>query len=88
MCFFLTKVVCFGVFFFFSTENQEKEDKVKEQTPEEPAAEKPAPKAKRGSSKESAPAFMASFFVVLEVYKTKTLVRKSSTHILLLKWQT
>lgn len=66
---------------FFSTENQEKEDKVKEETPEEPAAEKPAPKARRGSAKERAPAFMANIFAVLEVYKTKTLVRKSSIHI-------
>lgn len=65
----------------FSTENQEKEDKAKEETPEEPAAAKPAPKAKRGSSKEAAPAFMASFFAGLEVYKTKILVRKSFIYI-------
>ncbi|XP_043075889.1 ryanodine receptor 3 isoform X1 [Puntigrus tetrazona] len=55
------------------TENQEKEDKAKEETPEEPAAAKPAPKAKHGSSKEEAPAFMASFFAGLEVYKAKML---------------
>nr|XP_009293049.1 ryanodine receptor 3 isoform X2 [Danio rerio] len=55
------------------TENQEKEDKTKEEAPEEPAAEKPAPKVKRGSSKDESPAFMASFFAGLEVYKTKML---------------
>uniref|UniRef100_A0A673IK53 Ryanodine receptor 3-like n=1 Tax=Sinocyclocheilus rhinocerous TaxID=307959 RepID=A0A673IK53_9TELE len=57
----------------FDTENQEKEDKAKEETPEEPAAAKPAPTAKRGSPKEDSPAFMASFFAGLEVYKTKML---------------
>lgn len=62
---------------FFSTENREKEDKAKEETPEGPAAAKPAPKAKRGSPKEEAPAFMASFFAGLEVYKAKMLVRKA-----------
>ncbi|KTF88694.1 hypothetical protein cypCar_00013265 [Cyprinus carpio] len=55
------------------TENQEKEDKAKEETPEEPAAAKAAPRAKRGSPKEDSPAFMASFFAGLEVYKTKML---------------
>uniref|UniRef100_A0A8C1VBL3 Ryanodine receptor 3 n=1 Tax=Cyprinus carpio TaxID=7962 RepID=A0A8C1VBL3_CYPCA len=54
-------------------ENQEKEDKAKEETPEEPPAAKPAPKAKHGSGKEAAPAFMASFFARLEVYKAKIL---------------
>ncbi len=62
---------------FFSTENQEKVDKAKAETPEEPASAKPAPKAKRGSPKEAAPAFMASFLAGLEVYKAKMLVRKA-----------
>uniref|UniRef100_A0A671PEV2 Ryanodine receptor 3-like n=1 Tax=Sinocyclocheilus anshuiensis TaxID=1608454 RepID=A0A671PEV2_9TELE len=53
--------------------NQEKEDKAKEETPEKPAAAKPAPRAKRGSPKEDSPAFMASFFAGLKVYKTKML---------------
>lgn len=59
-----------------STEHQEKEDKAKEEQPEEPVAEeKPAPKKRHGTSKEGSPAFMASFFAGLEVYKTKMLVR-------------
>uniref|UniRef100_A0AAR2LK81 Ryanodine receptor 3 n=1 Tax=Pygocentrus nattereri TaxID=42514 RepID=A0AAR2LK81_PYGNA len=56
------------------TENQEKEDKPKEEQPEEPQVEeKPAPRKRRGTTKEEAPAFMASFFAGLEVYKTKML---------------
>uniref|UniRef100_A0A671PCZ7 Ryanodine receptor 3-like n=1 Tax=Sinocyclocheilus anshuiensis TaxID=1608454 RepID=A0A671PCZ7_9TELE len=55
------------------SQNQEKEDKAKEETPEKPAAAKPAPRAKRGSPKEDSPAFMASFFAGLKVYKTKML---------------
>ncbi|XP_066532570.1 ryanodine receptor 3 [Hoplias malabaricus] len=56
------------------TEHQEKEDKDKEEQPEEPVVEeKPAPRKRRGTAKEAAPAFMASFFAGLEVYKTKTL---------------
>ncbi|TRY92940.1 hypothetical protein DNTS_029862, partial [Danionella cerebrum] len=55
------------------TENQEKEDKAKEEPAEEPAAPKPAPKPKSSSSKDESPAFMASFFAGLEVYKTKML---------------
>uniref|UniRef100_A0A8C1V9U0 Ryanodine receptor 3 n=1 Tax=Cyprinus carpio TaxID=7962 RepID=A0A8C1V9U0_CYPCA len=45
-------------FYMNENENQEKEDKAKEETPEEPPAAKPAPKAKHGSGKEAAPAFM------------------------------
>uniref|UniRef100_A0A673INN9 Ryanodine receptor 3-like n=1 Tax=Sinocyclocheilus rhinocerous TaxID=307959 RepID=A0A673INN9_9TELE len=60
-------------FYVNENKNQEKEDKAKEETPEEPAAAKPAPTAKRGSPKEDSPAFMASFFAGLEVYKTKML---------------
>ncbi|XP_049339322.1 ryanodine receptor 3 isoform X1 [Astyanax mexicanus] len=56
------------------TEHQEKEDKAKEEKPEEPVVEeKPAPRKRHGTAKEAAPAFMASFFAGLEVYKTKML---------------
>ncbi|KAI7799584.1 putative ryanodine receptor 3 [Triplophysa rosa] len=55
------------------TENQEKEDKAKDETTEETAAAKPTPRAKRGSTKDESPAFMASFIAGLEVYKTKML---------------
>uniref|UniRef100_W5KBL7 Ryanodine receptor 3 n=1 Tax=Astyanax mexicanus TaxID=7994 RepID=W5KBL7_ASTMX len=58
----------------FNTEHQEKEDKAKEEKPEEPVVEeKPAPRKRHGTAKEAAPAFMASFFAGLEVYKTKML---------------
>uniref|UniRef100_A0A672SAJ0 Ryanodine receptor 3 n=1 Tax=Sinocyclocheilus grahami TaxID=75366 RepID=A0A672SAJ0_SINGR len=72
-CLIISLSKCSDTAMFFSTENQEKEDKAKEETPEEPAAAKPAPRAKRGSPKEDSPAFMASFFAGLEVYKTKIL---------------
>lgn len=63
---------------FYSTENQEKEDKTKEETPVEPEAkEKPVRKPRRGADHEESPAFMASFFAGLEVYKTKMLVSRA-----------
>lgn len=63
---------------FYSTENQEKEDKAKEETPLEPEAkEKPVRKPRRSGDREESPAFMASFFAGLEVYKTKMLVSRA-----------
>uniref|UniRef100_A0A7N6ATK7 Ryanodine receptor 3 n=1 Tax=Anabas testudineus TaxID=64144 RepID=A0A7N6ATK7_ANATE len=54
------------------TENQEKEDKPKEEEAKEPVPEE-KPKTRASKTKDEAPAFTSSVFVVLDIYLSKVL---------------
>lgn len=66
----------------YSTENQEKEDKLKEEEETKEPVVEGKPKTKSSQSKEETPVSMASVFALLDIYLTKMLVsrRRSVTH--------